>query len=192
MDDLDPVPWKSTAYPSTIQIVEHDRDALSFVNGRQIQLTAVKSIIKPLLAMAMVLADTCEICGDVIKTIATKVEIDGALLRVCPVCAKLGRPLGAAKTTGVLVRPRGDVALVKVEQEYDLDPEYSVIVRRARERMGLTQEELGRLLNVKPSVISHIETGKFVPDIALAKKLMHHLKVNILLPADEVEGKKGV
>lgn len=136
------------------------------------------------------MADTCEICGDLIKTVGSTVEIDGALLRVCPVCAKLGRPLGRATSQGMLALPKAETTPMKVEQEYDLDPDYSVIVRRAREKMGLTQEELGRMLNVKPSVISHIETRKFVPDLALARKLMHHLKVNILVPAGEAEGRK--
>ncbi len=53
--------------------------------------------------------------------------------------------------------------------------------------MGLTHEQLGRLANVKPSVISHIETGKMKPDIQLARTLMHHLRVNLLVPSAELE-----
>ena len=74
------------------------------------------------------------------------------------------------------------------EPELEVDPDYYIIVRRAREKMGLTQEALGRAMNVKPSVISHIESKKMKPDIILARTLMHHLKVSLLVPGSELEG----
>ena len=53
--------------------------------------------------------------------------------------------------------------------------------------MDLTQEALGRAINEKPSVISHVESKKLKPDPILARKLMHHLRVNLLIPSDELE-----
>jgi ribosome-binding protein aMBF1 (putative translation factor) len=53
--------------------------------------------------------------------------------------------------------------------------------------MGLTQEALGRAMNVKPSVISHVESRKMKPDLILARTLMHHLKVNLLVPSTELD-----
>jgi putative transcription factor len=73
------------------------------------------------------------------------------------------------------------------EAELEIDPDYSVIVRQAREKLGLSQEALGMLINVKPSVIHHVETKKLKPDIVLARKLMHQLKVNLLVSAEELE-----
>jgi ribosome-binding protein aMBF1 (putative translation factor) len=64
-----------------------------------------------------------------------------------------------------------------IKPELEVDPDYASIVRHARERMGLTQEALGRAINEKPSVISHVESKKLMPDPILARKLMHHLKV---------------
>lgn len=72
------------------------------------------------------------------------------------------------------------------EPEFEIDPDYNVIVRQARERMGLTQEALGRAINEKPSVISHVESKKLMPDPILARKLMHHLRVDLLVPSSEL------
>jgi putative transcription factor len=74
-----------------------------------------------------------------------------------------------------------------VESVLEVDPEYSLIVRQAREKLGLTQEVLGRAINVKPSVISHIETKKMKPDLILARTLMHYLKVELLVPSSDLE-----
>ena len=73
------------------------------------------------------------------------------------------------------------------EPELEIDPEYTLIVRHAREKMGLTQEALGRMINVKTSVIGHIETGTMKPDMILARTLMHQLKVNLLVPSSELD-----
>jgi len=73
------------------------------------------------------------------------------------------------------------------ESELEIDPDYNVIVKQAREKMGLTQEALGRAINEKPSVISHVESKTFKPDPILARKLMHHLRVNLLVPSSELE-----
>lgn len=127
----------------------------------------------------------CEVCGGPIKT-PFSVEIDGAILRVCQSCSRLGRPVGVEPPTrrpDPMVRPPATRGL---EQEFDVDPDYALTVRRAREKLGLTQEALGRTINVKPSVIHHVETGKMKPDMILARKLMHHLKVNLLVPSGEL------
>ena len=73
------------------------------------------------------------------------------------------------------------------EPRMDVDPDYGPIVKRAREKMGLTQEALGRAINEKPSVISHIEAETMKPDMILARKLMHHLKVDLLVPSDDLD-----
>jgi putative transcription factor len=78
----------------------------------------------------------------------------------------------------------------KVEAELEVDPDYNVIVRQAREKLGLSQEALGMMISVKPSLISHVETKKLKPDIALARKLMHQLKVNLLVTAEELDSSK--
>jgi len=129
---------------------------------------------------------TCEVCGAQIKSAPSSVEIDGAILRVCPSCARRGRPMRDPVVKVVLAGSPAPKP-PKPEVELEVDPEYNVIVREAREKLGLSQETLGMMINVKPSLISHIETKKLKPDIALARKLMHQLKVNLLISAEELD-----
>ncbi len=115
-----------------------------------------------------------------------RVEIDGAVLRVCSSCARRGNPMGAPPTAA-----RGPLLHLPSERrtnsELEVDPDYPSIVRHAREKLALTQEQVGRAINVKPSVISHIETGKMKPDLVLARTLMHYLKVNLLVESRELD-----
>jgi putative transcription factor len=115
------------------------------------------------------------------------VEIDGAILQVCPSCAKRGSPLMRTAPRARPVRTQPFAEEESIESELEVDPEYDLIVRRARERLGLTQEALGRAINVKPSVISHIETKKLKPDLVLARTLMHYLKVNLLVSSKDLD-----
>jgi putative transcription factor len=128
----------------------------------------------------------CEVCGAEVR-FPISVEIDGAVLNVCGNCARMGRKLKRPESGKGIPRPARKAD--NPELEYEVDPEYSTKVRNARERLGLSQEQLGRMINVKPSVISHVETGKLKPDLILARKLMHSLKINLLIPAGELEKK---
>ena len=129
---------------------------------------------------------TCEVCGKPITT-ASLIKIDGAVLRVCQNCAGKGTSFEspAPKPIPFRIGPvhRNTIA----GSELEIDPDYNVIVKHARERMGLTQEALGRAINEKPSVISHVESKKLKPDPILARKLMHHLRVNLLVSDSELE-----
>lgn len=132
------------------------------------------------------MALTCEVCGSPIRGPPSRVEIDGAVLLVCTNCARRGTPIGApAQAKGVLT-PRMP-AEAGLSPDLEVDPDYPLIVKAAREKLGLTQEQLGRKINVKPSVISHVETGKMKPDLALARTLMHELKVNLLVASSELD-----
>lgn len=79
----------------------------------------------------------------------------------------------------------------EISPELEVNPDYPSIVKHAREKLGLTHEQLGRMTNVKPSVISHVETGKMKPDLILARTLMHHLKVNLLVASSDLDSGPG-
>jgi putative transcription factor len=142
----------------------------------------------------------CEVCGSPLKAGANKIEIDGAIMIVCNNCVKLGRPVsgpivrdarpnpihqGGFKPFGAHSAPPAGLS---VTPEVDVDPDYNVKIRQAREKLGLSQEELGRMLNEKPSVIRMVESKKLKPDLILTRKFMHYLKVNLLVPLSELEG----
>jgi putative transcription factor len=141
----------------------------------------------------------CEVCGAPLRASPNRVEIDGAIMVVCNNCARLGKQIGpAAPAVSVIsnrvVRPNPvqnalrTMAQRPTEQEYELDPDYHLLIRQAREKLGLSQEQLGKLINEKPSVIRMVESKKLKPDITLTRKLMHELKINLLVSLSELEG----
>lgn len=119
---------------------------------------------------------------------------------VCTSCTRLGRVIGGSPVptgtiggrvhheSGRMQQPFRSVA--SREPEFEIDPDYYVKIRQAREKMGLSQDQLGMMLNEKLSVIRMLETKKLKPDVILARKLMHHLKINLLVSLSELEGGK--
>jgi len=141
----------------------------------------------------------CEVCGAPLRASPNRVEIDGAIMVVCNNCARLGKQVGpAAPAVSVIsnrvVRPNPvqnalrTMAQRPTEQEYELDPDSHLLIRQAREKFGFSQEQLGKLINEKPSVIRMVESKKLKPDITLTRKLMHELKINLLVSLSELEG----
>lgn len=134
----------------------------------------------------------CEVCGSPLRTGPNRVEIDGAVMVVCATCARLGRPLGPALAPKPRPAPMRSTMRTapqpRIEPEFEVDPDYSLMIRQAREKQGLSQEQLGMLLNEKPSVIKMVESKKLKPDPALTRKLMHQLKINLLVSVSELEG----
>jgi len=141
----------------------------------------------------------CEVCGSPLRASPNRVEIDGAIMVVCNNCARLGRQVGPAAPAVSVISNRvvranpaqnmlRTMAQRPTEQEYELDPDYHLLIRQAREKLGLSQEQLGKLINEKPSVIRMVESKKLKPDITLTRKLMHELKINLLVSLSELEG----
>ncbi len=126
--------------------------------------------------------------------------IEGAKLTVCSECAKhgtiiweepkqkhkLSEPAAAKTMPKPVIKPQGVAAQHKtVENELELVEDFDVKIRLAREKMGLTHEDLGKKINEKVSVLKKIETRKIKPDDRLAAKLEHALKIKLLVPPSE-------
>ena len=66
-------------------------------------------------------------------------------------------------------------------EDLELVEDFGELVRRARIKLGLTQQDLAAQLNEKLTVIKKIEAGQFRPSIQLARKLEKFL----LAPVEE-------
>ena len=73
----------------------------------------------------------------------------------------------------------------KVEITQEIIQDYTAKIRQAREKLGLTHEDLAKKINEKTSVIGKLETGKIQPSNILATKLEHALKIKLLTPITE-------
>ena len=131
----------------------------------------------------------CELCGREAKELK-RVWFEGAVILACSGCvSKYG--LREAKVPPSVLRPTGEPKKtvprrtfgVKVkrpfEEELVLVDDYGRLVREARERMGLTQEELAKKLGEKVSVIKKIETNKLIPTDRLVRDLERLLGISL-------------
>jgi len=137
----------------------------------------------------------CEVCGRRIIGPPYKAMIEGAKMLVCAECSKLGSVYWEAKTEPRMkkisrrlpqpvIAPRKQPPIT-VEESQELIDNCSVKVRRAREKLGLSHEDLGKKISEKVSVLRKIESGKMSPDNLLIEKLQHALKIKLLVPVSE-------
>jgi putative transcription factor len=138
----------------------------------------------------------CEVCGRKIHGSPIKAVIEGAKLMVCVECSKYGKiireeevGLGQRVPKKVPVpfsaRTRKKTVVAKVEITQEVVEGYHAKIRQAREKLGLSHEELGKKINEKASVLSKLETGKMTPNNMLVTKLEHALKIKLLVPIKE-------
>ena len=136
----------------------------------------------------------CEVCGRQIVGKPYRAVIEGAKMVVCGDCVNLASaywketPKGPVKRTAKPL-PRISVSGKKQPPELtealELVDDFSLRIRRAREKMELSHEDLGRKIMEKVSVLRKIESGKMTPDHRLAEKLQHALKIKLLVPPSE-------
>ncbi len=137
----------------------------------------------------------CEVCGRKIHGKPNNVIIEKAKLTVCNECAKLGKdtweepkpklPALKPRATSVPLRIPPKKVSEPIVDTTQLVDGFEAKIRQAREKLGLTHEELGKRINEKVSLLRKIETGKMKPDNKLASRLEHALKVKLIVPATE-------
>lgn len=145
----------------------------------------------------------CEVCGRKIHSDPVRAVIEGAKLTVCVECSKHGkvilheeadmgssfqRPIAPSPTKSNIHIPvimkKPPVAQVQITTE--LVNGYANQIRVAREKLGMSHEDLGKKISEKASLLRHIESGKVAPNNQLATKLEHALKIRLMVPiADE-------
>lgn len=138
----------------------------------------------------------CEVCGRKIIGKSHHVIIEKAKLTACNECAKLGKEYQEEPMPQTAVRrskgkatparaPLKKPQAPNVDTSLELVENYDAKIRQAREKLGLSHEELGKRINEKVSLLRKIETGKMAPDNRLATILEHALKVKLIVQAKE-------
>jgi len=141
----------------------------------------------------------CEVCGSKIHSDPLRAIIEGAKLTVCVECSKHGKiitqqeeDLAAPKAP---IKPHAPVSMMqrkrqlvaKVELTQEIIEGYDSKIRVAREKLGLSVEDLGLKISEKASVLRHIENAKMPPNNQLASKLERTLKIKLLVPISKEE-----
>ncbi len=77
------------------------------------------------------------------------------------------------------------VIQARVDTSQEMVENYPEKIRQAREKLGLSHEDLGKKISEKESVLRKIETGKISPNDLLVSKLEHTLKIKLKVPVVE-------
>ena len=72
------------------------------------------------------------------------------------------------------------VVETKEEKEEAIVKDYAQKIMMARQRSGLTQEDFAKNINVKLSVLRHLESGKMAPVLKLARRLEKELDIQLV------------
>ena len=144
----------------------------------------------------------CELCGnDVPRT--KMVTIEDTPLSVCPNCVKFGIQTNVPlkKQPGVpaeiLRRLEARKRRMTVRDVYSrageetLVNDYSERIRKAREKKGWKQVELGTKINERVSIIAKLESGEMIPTDSVVKKLEKTLEIKLREKVEEVTAKKS-
>jgi putative transcription factor len=140
----------------------------------------------------------CEMCGR--EAPLRPAVIEGTRMQVCPTCLKFGVEVAGAKTevTGrsrvlqgleqrqARTQPRD----VFQQMDTDLVEDFGRVIREARQRKGLTQEELAQKIAERQSVLSKVETGTQRPSDDLARRLERELGIRLFEAAAPAEAER--
>jgi putative transcription factor len=138
----------------------------------------------------------CEVCGRQIFGSPKRAIIEGAKLHTCNECAKLSsgywepapkRRVKKRVKRQPIIPVRQRKTTPSVTETMELVSDFSQRVRQARRELELSHEDLGRKIREKVSVLRKIESGKMAPDLVLAEKLEHALKIKLRVPPSEPE-----
>jgi putative transcription factor len=81
-------------------------------------------------------------------------------------------------------------SLPKGYTELELRDDYANRIRKAREKLGLSQEDLAKLAKERLSIIQKIELEKMIPNLQLSRTLEHVLRMKLMIPAAEPDAPK--
>jgi putative transcription factor len=129
----------------------------------------------------------CELCGK--KPSIYNCEVEGTMMKVCDECSRFGGVKGKSNVKIVVQESRksGYGYGIPAEQEYVFVQGYGLIVKNARERLDLKQEDFAKKINEHKSLIHQVESEHIKPNILLARKLEHALHIKIV---EEVKSEK--
>ena len=128
----------------------------------------------------------CELCGKDARLMPAMIE--STELEVCEACGTFGKVKAPRqqmqRTSKPVVLPE------ELEQNEIMVDNFALMIKNAREKLGLKQQELAQKISEKESVIHHIETGH-EPPMVLARKLERALHIKIVQHVQEAAMTKG-
>ena len=119
----------------------------------------------------------CELCGREVEEFVSAI-IEGSTLQVCSNCSKFGQIV--ERKGKINVKPIKQVKRSELDDIEFIVPEYFALIKEAREKKGLTQEELAKNINERESLINQVESGHMKPDLNLALKIGKYFEIRLV------------
>ena len=121
----------------------------------------------------------CEVCGKGVSG-AKRAEIDGVILDVCEDCAKLGKEVYQPKkvflpSASASRAPRPE----SIENDRELVNDFSTRIRKAREKLNLTQDEAAMKMGISHQIYKRVESGGLKPDDPTARKIQRFYGIEL-------------
>ncbi len=137
----------------------------------------------------------CELCGRDCTT-CREAKVDGVPMMLCPQCSRHGEgipqtpvphPVQRFITKHVRRPPPKDIYQ---NMKKELISNYNDVIREAREKKGLTREDLGFRIGERTVTISKIENGDLRPADKTISKLEKELNITLLEEVKTVSSEK--
>jgi len=141
----------------------------------------------------------CELCGMEAKQLHLT-QVEGTTLRLCPNCARYGKEIvkkqpapppepqveqrPVVRRQAVRPRKRGPKNIYE-QITKDLVEDYHKRIIEARMKRDWSQEDLGKKINEKKSVIAMLESKSMKPDDKLVRKLEKTLDITLMEESKE-------
>lgn len=116
----------------------------------------------------------CEMCGkdsDLVNAVIEQVE-----LKVCPGCARFGMVQESRELPQLFQNRKAE----HKEPGLKINSNYASLLRQARERQGLTQEDFAKSLQERESIVAKWEQGRMQPSVEVARKLEKLLSISLI------------
>lgn len=140
----------------------------------------------------------CELCGQDSQSLQ-ETKIEGAKLNVCGNCKSHGTVLDSDDTDSEGASTKystdgsqstetysenGSSSSDPFEEQDTLAPDYNEQIQQARERKGVSRNELADQLNEKQSHLRRLERGKSLPSDRMQRKLEGALGIDLSAEED--------
>ena len=139
----------------------------------------------------------CEVCGREIHGQPYYRVIEGGRLTVCSQCSKFSNQEWDPKAPQArksptrrrsaqpAMRRRSDI---EAAESLELVDGYGMIIKKARQKRGLSVEDFAKKINEKESVVKKLEKEDMNPPTDLIRKVQRELGINILEEAETSTG----
>jgi len=131
----------------------------------------------------------CELCG---RTCDCKAAtVDGVLMMLCPDCVIHGEIVQAPKAPSKYQKPILDrikkppVKDIYKDMNKELVSNWNNLIKKAREKKGITREELGFKIGERTVTIQKIENGDLRPSDKMIEKLEKELGIKLVETVSE-------